>query len=171
MKSAPYLIDSNILIQAKNEFYAFDLVPSFWDKMEHLIEGGLVAILDKVAHEINQGTDQLTNWFNNLNVASFFNSHDQDIFIKSAEVLQSLKNDPRYKQKAFEEWAENEEVADPWLIGCAAVYGLTIVTFEPYVNINETNPSKTAKIPNLAELFGVRTINLFEMLREQKIVL
>ena len=58
-------------------------------------------------------------------------------------------------------------VADPWLIAAAAVNHYTIVTFEkPNDGLNARNPSKNAKIPDVASEFGVETVDLYSMMRE-----
>ncbi len=36
----PYLLDSNIFIQAKNLHYGFDFCPAFWDWLTRAIEAG-----------------------------------------------------------------------------------------------------------------------------------
>lgn len=41
--------------------------------------------------------------------------------------MQSIQNDKRYKESAIEEWSR-KDVADPWLIAAAKVYGLKVVT-------------------------------------------
>ena len=43
-----YLLDTNTLIQAKNEYYAFDLCPGFWKWLERNNEGGMVHSIEPV---------------------------------------------------------------------------------------------------------------------------
>ena len=40
-----FLIDANILIEAKNRYYAFDLAPGFWDWLEGAYRQDLVLSL------------------------------------------------------------------------------------------------------------------------------
>ena len=35
-----YVVDANVLIEAKNRYYAFDLAPGFWKWLERVNEGG-----------------------------------------------------------------------------------------------------------------------------------
>lgn len=42
-----YLIDSVVLITAKNSYYAFDLCPGFWNNLLDKHQGGLVHSLDR----------------------------------------------------------------------------------------------------------------------------
>ena len=58
-----YLLDTNTFIQAKNSFYAFDIAPSFWDKLLEKLKQGQLATIDVVSAEITQGNDDLMEWF------------------------------------------------------------------------------------------------------------
>jgi len=107
----------------------------------------------------------LVLWLSNLEIGRYIDHKQQEIVLTYAKVLQSIQNDPCYSEKALRTWAD-ESNADPWLIAAAAVYDFTIVTFEKYVLNNAGNPSGSAKIPNIAEKFHVRTTDLFHMIRE-----
>jgi len=100
----------------------------------------------------------------NLKIGQYIDHKQQQIVDKYAQVIQFLQNDSCYSEKALRLWAD-KSVADPWLIATAVVYGFTIVTFEKYVKANANNPSGVPKIPNVAEHFQVRTIDLFQMIR------
>jgi hypothetical protein len=167
-----YLIDTNSLITPKATYYPMDLVPRFWQSMAEKIEDGSVAILDIVKQEIlkRKDKDDLALWMHNLVIGCLVNHRQQNIVVKYAEVLQYIQDNPCYSEKALREWSE-ETVADAWLIAAAAVRGFTIVTFEKPVLVDANNPSKKAKIPNVAHHFKVRTIDLFGMIRELGIAL
>lgn len=77
-----------------------------------------------------------------------------------AEILHGNDN-----LKELSEWSR-ESVADPWLIAAAATYN-TIITFEEAnKGLNSRSPSKNAKIPDVANEFGVKTEKLYYMMRE-----
>ena len=57
-----YLLDSNVFIQAKNLHYGFDFCPAFWDWLIEQNSTGKVASIDKVAHELQAGDDELSEW-------------------------------------------------------------------------------------------------------------
>ncbi|MHB9112955.1 MAG: DUF4411 family protein, partial [Thermoleophilia bacterium] len=41
----PYLLDANVFIEAANRYYAFDLVPAFWQALiDHATNGELLSI-------------------------------------------------------------------------------------------------------------------------------
>ena len=57
-----YLIDANVLIQAKNLHYGFDFCPGFWDWLVEQNRTGKVASIQKVADELHAGADELADW-------------------------------------------------------------------------------------------------------------
>ncbi len=50
-----YLLDANVLIQAKNLHYGLDFCPAFWDWLVENNTAGRVFSIDKVADEIAAG--------------------------------------------------------------------------------------------------------------------
>lgn len=57
-----YLLDTNTLIQAKNEYYAFDLCPGFWDWLDEKNGAGTIFSVQAVKEELARGDDQLAQW-------------------------------------------------------------------------------------------------------------
>lgn len=160
-----YLIDTNSLITPQHHFYPFDFAPRFWEQMKEHIASGKIAILDMVKAEILQGTDELQEWFSTIDIGEYIDRRESDILVSYSKVLQHVQENPCYKQSALQEWAK-ASVADPWLIATAMSRGYTIVTFEVCNNnLSVKQPSKNAKIPDVARCFGVQTITLYEMMR------
>lgn len=50
-----YLVDSNVLIEAKNRYYAFDIAPGFWEWLERAHRTGCVFSIEKVEEELLRG--------------------------------------------------------------------------------------------------------------------
>ena len=61
--SEKFLIDANTLMTASRFFYAYDLVPSFWETFEDEIKAGNIVLLDMVKTEIDKGEDELKQWY------------------------------------------------------------------------------------------------------------
>ena len=61
--SEKFLIDANTLMTASRFFYAYDLVPSFWETFEDEIKAGNIVLLDMVKAEIEKGEDELKQWY------------------------------------------------------------------------------------------------------------
>ena len=155
MSEEIFLIDANSLITPYLNYYPLDLAPGFWNQLESAIKNGNVVILDMVKNEILQGNDLLTEWMKNMESEVIFIDHrDPRIIAQYSLVLQYIQDDCRYKISALTEWAQ-ESVADPWLIATAAVYHYTLITFEESNRgLDANNPSKRAKIPDVAREFG-----------------
>ncbi len=160
-----FLIDANSLITPHLQFYPFDFAESFWSQIEAKIEDGSIVILDMVKAEILRGNDSLKEWMDHVTIGEYVDHRQTDIMVKYGEVLMHLQNNPYYKPSALTEWAR-DTVADAWLIATAAAKGYTIITFEtPNNGLSTHNPSKKAKIPTVAMEYGVRTENLYYMMR------
>ena len=50
-----YLVDSDVLITAKNLYYAFDLCPGFWKSLLHHHRESRVFSVDRVRKELLAG--------------------------------------------------------------------------------------------------------------------
>ena len=166
MSNEIFLIDANSLITPHLRYYPFDFAPGFWNQLENHLVDGVIVILDMVKDEILQGNDKLTEWMKTVKIATSIDHRQPALLEKYRLVLQHVQTNPCYKPSALTEWSR-QSVADPWLIATAAEYGYTIVTFEnSNKSLNAGTPSKKAKIPDVAQQFGVNTQNLFYMMRK-----
>lgn len=166
MSNSIFLIDANSLITPHLNYYPFDFAPGFWEQIEHPIKDGRIAVLDLVKDEILQGNDSLKDWMTDLSIGTLIDHREPKILAEYASILQYIQQNPCYKPSALQEWS-NSKVADAWLIATASVYNLFLVTFEARnTGLNSRNPSKEAKIPDVAKSFGVETITLFQMIRD-----
>lgn len=171
MNEERFLVDANSLITPHLNYYPFDFAPGFWAQIEQPIKDGRIVILDMVKNEILQGNDHLTEWMNGLEIGKYIDHREAAILSKYGAVLQYIQHNPCYKPSALAEWSK-ANIADAWLIATAASYDLTLITFETFNNgLNQQNPSKNAKIPNIAKAFDVKTESLFYLMRELRIKL
>ena len=168
MEKELFLIDANSLITPYLTFYSFDLAKTFWNQMEWHIQNGNIAILDLVKSEVLKGKDSLKEWMENIEAEQLIDHREPAIIVKYGEVLRYIQDNPAYKPAALTEWSR-EEVADPWLIAAAAIGNYTIISFEiANKGLNTHNPSKNAKIPDVAKVFNVEVQNLYYMMRVLK---
>lgn len=168
MSEELFLIDANSLITPHLTYYPFDFAPGFWQQMQQHILSGRIVILDMVKNEILEGNDNLTEWMKSLTIGKFVDRREPSILFFYSEVLQHIQNNPCYQPAALAEWSR-ETVADPWLISAAKANNYTIVTLEvSNPGLNPKTPSKNAKIPDVADALGVKSTNLFYMMRELK---
>lgn len=165
MNGEIFLIDSNSLITPYLNFYPFDFAGNFWRQMESHITDGEIAILDAVKNEVLQGKDKLREWMEHIDIGNYIDHREPQILQQYGEVLSFIQGEKCYKTAALAEWARGSS-ADPWLIATAKVKDYTIITFETHNNnLSTWNPSKRAKIPDVADAFGVRADNLYYMMR------
>lgn len=164
-----YLMDTNSFVSPYRRYYAFDLVPSYWKVLSKRLGTGRIVVLDMVRDEIKKGDDPLTEWLDAQDGLSICPHVTPEIISKYQEILQYVQTCGFYKETALAEWAP-EHIADPWIIAAAAVHDYTIITDEgPSGGLNKKNPNRYAKIPDVAEAFGVKSANLFYMMRQLKI--
>jgi len=57
-----YLLDSNVFIRAKNEYYGFDICPGFWDWLDHSFEQRKVLSVEAIYDELAPQQDDLAAW-------------------------------------------------------------------------------------------------------------
>lgn len=160
-----FLVDANSFITPYRQYYAFDLIPSYWEQLSKHIKSGRIVLLDMVKSELDKGDDDLANWIKNTDNIVICNHRTIEIILKYQEVLQYVQTCGLYKETALNSWAP-EHIADPWLIATASVNNYTIITAEvPSGGLSKKNPNKNAKIPDVANAFGVKTGDLFYMMR------
>ncbi|MBO7448735.1 MAG: DUF4411 family protein [Clostridiales bacterium] len=163
-----YLLDSNSFITPYKNYYAFDLVPRYWDMFKAVLMRNDVALLDMVYDEIDAGNDALTEWLKQINGINILNHREPTVVSKYGEVIRYLSSSPLYSDKAVRQWASS--IADPWLIATASVNDYKIITFEtPNKNLNSKNPAGKPKIPDVANVFNVQCENLFYFMRKTSI--
>ena len=155
-----YLLDTNIFIQAKNEYYGFDLCPGFWTWLEQQNQVDTVFSIAPVQGELTRGEDELTDWAK-AQGSKFFLPFNQDASLAMSEVSQWAQNGD-YRGDAKREFLS---VADPLLVAYAKAHEYTVVTHEVF---NPEQPGKSKiKIPAACCAFGVPYIRTFEMLRRE----
>ncbi len=169
MVNEKFLVDSNSFMTPYRQYYAFDLIPTYWDKLSNRAESGRLVLLDMVKDEIDKGKDELSDWVSKQTEFEICNHVKPEIINKYQEVLQYVQSCGLYKEQALQAWAPGN-IADPWLIAAASVNNYIIITDEvPSGGLSPKNPNRNAKIPDVAKAFGVRTYNLYYMMRQLEI--
>lgn len=164
--SEKFLIDANTLMAAARLYYAYDLVPSFWEIFGEKIKDGNIILLDMVKNEIDKGQDELKEWIDERQDDFQICNHvDPEIILKYAEVMQYIQKCGFYNEKGLNSWAK-DDVADPWLIAAAAAKDYSLITFEQSAGLlNSKSKSGKVKIPDVTNYFGVKVHTLYYMMR------
>jgi hypothetical protein len=154
----PYLIDTDVFIQAKNLHYGLDFCPAFWDWLIQQNKKGVVFSVEKVGNEIAAGVDELAIW-----VAprgdGFFLIPDS-VTIPALRTVSAWVASQGYHPAAVNTFMQ---VADYYLIAQALALGYTVVTHEkPDTSV------KRIKIPTVCIGLKVKCMTPFEMLRIER---
>ena len=153
-----YLIDTNVFIQAKNQYYDFEVCPGFWDWLVAAHQKGRVFSIEQVRVELMKGQDKLADWTKDRN-RRFFLKVDDPFAAQMRVVV-------RWAQKKYAPPAVADFVgcADSALVAFALAHNHTVVTHET------SRPAKTAtvKIPDACHGTGAKVMSAVEMLRKEK---
>ena len=154
-----YLLDTNVLIEAKNGFYAFDLCPGFWEWIKTYQD---MRSIQMVKDEIMDGKYVLSHWVDSELPSSFFLPEDEAIQQQYANIAKYVYSLPVFDTHQKDFFLEK---ADGWLIAAAIHYRATIVTHENY----DPNCKKKILLPVIANYFNVPCVKIFNVLRDEKV--
>jgi len=96
-----YLLDTNVLIEAKNGFYAFDLCPGFWAWLKMYQN---MRSIQMVRNEIMNGGDFLSEWVSEELPADYFLAEDEAVqreYQKVAAYIVGLADFSEEKKDVF----------------------------------------------------------------------
>lgn len=153
----PYLIDSDVFIQAKNLHYGFDICPAFWDWLDVQHQAGNVFSIQKVGDELAAGGDDLSQWA--AQRPEFFLKPDAPV-VASLQQVSAWASGGQFLPTAVTTFLQ---VADYYLVSQALAHGHVVVTHE-----RVDSAVKRIKIPNVCLGMGISCLNPFEMLRAER---
>lgn len=155
-----YLLDANVFIQAKRQYYAFDICPGFWESLIRHFAAAQLKSIDRVKTiELERGNDELKDWaYNTIDSNFFASSNEPEVISKYAEIMTWVQNQVRFWDSAKAEFASS---IDGWIIAYAKIHDMVVVTHEE----RAPESHKEVKIPDVCDAFGVDYINTFQMLR------
>ena len=166
-----FVLDANAFIAPYRQYYAFDLVPAYWDAIKPFINSGRLLLVDLVKKELDNGGDRLSKWLNDNKDITVLEHSNNDVVMKYQQIIRYISSCGFYTQNGIRVWS-GTSIADPWIIAVAAAYGYTIVTLEtPIDNLSPKNRTNKIKIPDVAKHLGVETINVFEMMRRLGVII
>ena len=151
-----YLVDANILIDAKNRYYAFDIAPGFWEWLVVAHTAGQVGSIDAIRIELLAGNDELANWAKTN--SAFFRAIDQTA-TAHFQALTSWASSQAFTPAALAGFTGS--AADYLLIAYARAHDHGVVTHE------QSSPARRNRvmIPDACAAMGVTFVGPFEMMR------
>lgn len=153
-----YLLDANVLIQAKNLHYGLDFCPAFWDWLVAGNAAKQVFSIEKVGDEIGAGADLLADWASHRG-PGFFLKPDSRL-LTALPSVSTWATGQSYEPAAVSTFLQ---VADYYLVAHALAYGYTVVTHEI-----ASNSTKKIKIPDVCIGLGIKCVTPYEMLRIER---
>lgn len=151
-----YCLDANVLIQAKNGPYGFDIVPVFWNWIDQMVSAGTVYSTATVYDELIAGDDELSEWVKKRRGEPVFIEPSVDVQAKLSEIANFVQGN--YEPQHAEFFLAG---ADPWVIAQAAIDSAYVVTHEVMVG----SSAKKVKIPNICREFAVSYLDTYSMMR------
>lgn len=152
-----YLLDANVFIQAKKLHYGLDFCPAFWNWLIEKNTAGTVFSIDKVADEIADGADELTEWADKQ--PDLFKKPTPHV-VTSFGTVSTWVTGQNYEPAAVNTFLQE---ADFYLIAHALADKYILVTHEV-----PSNSTKRIKIPNVCAGLGVKFMTPYEMLRREQ---
>ena len=157
--SPRFVLDSNVLITAKNSYYSFDICPAFWIALISASKNGRILSIDRVRDELLAGNDDLSRWVKLYVSGIFVPSSEPAVRAAYSRMVSWVQRNPQFTRPAKAEFAR---VADGWLAAYASVHGATVVTLETF----DPSIKRRIKLPNVCRQFNVKYIDTFDMLRK-----
>jgi hypothetical protein len=156
-----YLLDSDVLITAKNRYYAFSICPGFWDSLLHAHRFGRLHSIDRVQQELLNGSDDddLVQWVGSAVPAEFFHSCGETEVVNAfKEIMLWAQRHRQFTDAAKANFASG---ADGWLVAFSKVKRTIVVTNEQPA----PDAKKEIKLPDVCNAFGVPYCDTFAMLQ------
>lgn len=154
-----YLLDANVFIQAKNQGYAFDVCPGFWDWLDLAAADGRISSIERVGLELQGREDALREWAD-ARGPTLFKLPDERVLAALA-VVSTWAGSQQFRDSAVSEFLR---AADYFLVGHALAHNHVVVTHEI-----PRNQVTRISIPNACVGVGVRFVTPLDMLRSERV--
>ena len=158
-----YILDANVFSEASKTYYAFDLVPAFWEHLVRQSEAGTIISIDKVKAEIHPSNVQLTGWAQHK-FERWESTAAEDTKNQYVHLVEWANTSEQYNENTKDEFMAANR-ADAWLIAHALANKLIVVTEERH----NADIQRRIPIPNVCAVFNVEWVDTFQMLRDLNI--
>jgi len=159
-----FLLDTDVLIAAKNLYYPIDRVPQFWVWILNNASHEHIKIPSRVIDEILRGNDELSQWVKTNRVVL-----ELDEEVDAQDWSETLTNGYGYRSIGAAQQDLVEQRADPFLIA-HALFDTSVrrvVTLETVTTAPSNLPSPiNRKIPTVCDVLGVEHLDTFKLIRE-----
>ena len=147
-----YSFDTSALLDAWRRWYPPDIFSKLWENLDGLIAEKNLIATEEVLVELEKKDDDVFNWAKSR----------QEIFYPITEDIQKAATDILSIFPTLVDTRKDRSQADPFVIAVAIVHSCTVVTGE-----KSTGTQNRPRIPNVCDHFGIRHMNIIELIREQ----
>ena len=158
MSKCKFILDTNIILTAYQRYYAFDIAPTFWLRLNERAETGEWAIIDMVKDELSRQQDSISEWIKEQYRGEILPSNQINVIDAYSEIITAVQQNARYKESAKQTFAD---CADSWLVAHGRANNLCIVTEETF----KQEAIRRVMIPNECAVHNVECIDTFEFMR------
>jgi len=163
--SGPYLMDADVFIQAKNQYYAFPICPGFWDSLIGRYETGDVFSIDHIKQELLRGDkeEDLVKWVKKKVPKGFFlTTQEQAVIEHYKNIMLWVQRSVQFSDAAKAKFATE---ADGWLAAYAKAHDYVVITGEQY----RPEVKSRVPLPNVCKAFDVECCEVFRMLTNLRV--
>lgn len=136
------LVDSDVLLTAKNRYYAFNICHDFWKNLLQHHQKGHIFGIARISDEFLRGcqNEEFSGWIRHKVLYSFFlgESVSEEIGVYK-KIMIWIKEHPNYTEQAL---AESE---DDWPVTFSQVHNAIVVANKKFAPDSKTR----VKIPSL----------------------
>ena len=147
-----YCLDTSALMDAWFRWYPRRLFPSLWEKIDSLIETGLIVPSEEVLRELERKEDSLHAWA----------KQKKSMFRPLSDSVQESANRLLEKFRTMVDDRSGKSFADPFVVATAMTTDTIVVTGE-----KPTGSSARPKIPDVCEYFNVPWMSMVELIEEE----
>lgn len=98
-----YLLDANVFINAYRDYYSFDIVPDFWNRLVSLAGNSQICSIDKIRDELCtniENPDELHIWSASQFEAYFKETDATDVIEAYSRIQQWAFGNPQFTEAA-----------------------------------------------------------------------
>ena len=149
---ARYSIDSSSLIHAWRRAYPPENFKTFWERIEELVDSGVIVASVEVLNELKKKDDDLRKWAVARNASLFIEIDDE----QQDHLAHIMGTYPR-----LVDTAKGRSEGDPFVIALARHCKLVVISEEQW------GKRESPKIPNVCKAEGIGCYQLVDLIRKE----
>lgn len=147
-----YCIDTSALLEGWVRHYPPDIFPALWENLRSMIDSSELISPEEVLVELSKKDDLVYQWA----------KENQAMFVPLDDETQEVTSDILTAFPRLVGQLKDRNSADPFVIAVAMIQDAVVVTSE-----RPSGSHNRPKIPDVCEHYGIRCINLLDLIREQ----